>query len=309
MPAPLEHKPVLSRQVVELLEPQRCRRIIDCTVGLGGHAAALLEKADPSCRLIAIDRDERNLRLAKERLSGFQDPAGDRVRFFHAGFADIQEVLHQAGIDKADAVLADLGVSSSQIDDPQRGFSFVSDGPLDMRMDPTGDAPTAAKLVNTLSEDALADLLFDNADERRSRQIARHIVRARQVQPITRTLQLVEIVRNACKRHMRARINPATRTFQALRMAVNAEREQLAALLAAMPRILEPGARVAVISFHSLEDGPVKFAFSSWKSAGCGRIITRKPVVPDDEEVAANPRSRSAKLRCFEWAGRIQTQA
>lgn len=309
MSGPLEHTPVLHRQVVELLEPHRRGAIVDCTVGLGGHAEALLERAEASCRLVAIDRDEENLRRAKERLSRFQNRSGDRLRFFHADFADLGEVLRQAELEHPDAVLADLGVSSTQLDDPARGFSFMVDGPLDMRMDPSGGGKTAADLVNKLSEQELADLLFENADERRSRQIARAIVRVRQQQPITRTLQLAQVIRDANRRHTSGRIHPATRTFQALRIAVNRERQAVSALLEALPAVLAAGARVAVISFHSLEDRPVKSAFSSWKSAGFGRIITPKPVVPDDEELQVNPRSRSAKLRCFEWAGRIQAQS
>jgi 16S rRNA (cytosine1402-N4)-methyltransferase len=300
------HKPVLGKQVVELLQPSQCRRIVDCTVGLGGHAEQLLQQAHADCRLVAIDKDEQNLRRAKERLARFQSPSGDRLRFFHADYGDILEVLRQADMPAADAVLADLGVASTQLDDPQRGFSFQVDGPLDMRMDPAAAQPSAADLVNTLSEQELADILFYNAEERRSRQLAQAIVRARQQQPITRTTQLAQIIIDASHRHYSARIHPATRTFQALRMAVNHEREGLAALLEALPKVLAPEARIAVISFHSLEDRPVKDRFSSWKAAGFGRKITRKVVVADDEEIQANPRSRSAKLRCFQWAGRIQ---
>ena len=304
----LKHTPVLYRQVVELLQPAQRRWIVDCTVGAGGHAEKLLEHADPACRLVAIDRDEANLRRAKERLARFKSASGDRLRFFHADFGDIREVLRQADMPQADAVLADLGISSVQLDDPQRGFSFQADGPLDMRMDPSEATPTAADLVNRLSEQELADILYYNADERRSRQLAQAIVRARQQRPITRTTELAQIIYDGSRGHMRGRIHPATRTFQALRIAVNREREALAAFLAALPDILAPEARLAVISFHSLEDRPVKLAFSSWKNAGLGRNVTRRLVVPDDEEVKANPRSRSAKLRCFQWTGRTQSE-
>ena len=296
-----EHTPVLGEQVVALLEPGRRRWIVDCTVGLGGHAENLLERADESARLVAIDRDEQSLRRAKERLARFQNAAGDRLRFFHANFADIRQVLAQADMPRADALLADLGLCSAQLDSPERGFSFTADAPLDMRMDSSSASPTAADLVNTLGQAELADLLYCNAQERHSRRIAQAIVQARQAAPIRTTGELAELVARAVGGRRGARIHPATRTFQALRMAVNAEVQSLEALLAALPEVLAPGARAAIISFHSLEDRPVKRAFSSWKSAGRARIITPKPVGPDDEELKENPRSRSAKLRCLEW--------
>ena len=285
--------------VVRLLQPAEARWIVDCTVGLGGHAEALLAAA-PQARVIAIDADAENLRRVKQALSPRQQGCAGRVRCFHCNFSQIRHVLQEAGVDRADAVLADLGVASSQLDDPRRGLSFQTDGPLDMRLDPDSDGPTAAKVIEELSESRLADLLYHNADERRSRRIARAIVTARRRERITRTGQLTEIVTRAVGGWRGAKIHPATRTFQALRIAVNREFESLEALLAALPDVLADGGRAAIISFHSQEDRRVKHAFSAMKSGGLGKIITPKPLTPDDEEIQVNPRSRSAKLRCFQ---------
>lgn len=294
------HTPVLVRAVVDLLRPAQARWIVDCTVGLGGHAEALLGEAGPGATLIGIDRDATNLRQAANRLKRFEEHPQRGVRVFHCDFSDIREVLGAVGVDRVDALVADLGVASTHLDDPARGFSFAADGPLDMRLDAGGGGLTAADLLRDLSEQQLADLLFRNADERGSRRIARAIVAARKIEPIHRTTQLADIVRRAVGRRGRPRIHPATRTFQALRIAVNHEIESLDRLLAALPDILAPGGRAAVISFHSLEDRRVKRAFLSMKSAGQARIITPKPIGPDDEELQSNPRSRSAKLRCVE---------
>lgn len=292
------HTPVMLRAVVELLRPERAPRIADCTVGLGGHAEALLERQAPDGTYLAIDLDAENLRRARRRLKRFDD--GRRVRWFHADYADLPEVLAAAGVERLEGLLADLGVASTQFDEAQRGFSFAADAPLDMRLNVEGSGPTAAELVNRLDERALADLLYHNADEHRSRRIARAIVEARRRKPIERTVELAEIVQRALGGRRGARIHPATRTFQALRIAVNRELESLDRLLSALPEVLTSGGRAAIISFHSQEDRRVKHAFSAMESAGTGRIITPKPVVADDEEVRANPRSRSAKLRCVE---------
>jgi len=292
------HKPVLLSAVVELLRPGEAEWIVDCTVGLGGHAEALLAAGGGG--LIALDRDAGNLRAAKRRLSGGAPASGPPRRFFHGSFAHLREVLDQAGVTAVDALVADLGVASNQLADPRRGLSFLLPGPLDMRLDVEADGPTAADLVHGLSERELADLLYRNGQERRSRQIARAIVAARRRGPIAGTVALAEIVSAAVGGRRGAKIHPATRTFQALRIAVNDELGALDALLAALPAVLSPGGRAAIISFHSLEDRRVKMAFTHMKSSNLGRIVTTKPIVPDDEEMEANPRSRSAKLRCVQ---------
>lgn len=294
------HTPVMLDEVVELLRPASARTIVDCTVGLGGHAEALLGRAPAEAVLIGIDRDATNLRRAKDRLDAMSGPTHSRARMFHADFARLREVLDAAEVEGVDALLADLGVASTHLDDPARGFSFASDGPLDMRMDGASDRPTAADVVNTLPERQLADLLYRNADERRSRRIARAIATAREEGRITRTGQLADIVVRAVGGRRGAKTHPATKTFQALRIAVNDELGELDALLAMLPDVLAPGGRAAIISFHSLEDRRVKMAFSSMKTAELARIITPKPMAPDDEELQSNPRSRSAKLRCVE---------
>lgn len=289
------HFPVLVDDVKELLDPEGKKTLLDCTVGLGGHAEPLLEAAGGEAMLIGIDLDESNLLITKQRLARF----GGRVRLFAASFADVDDVLAEAGVERVDAILADLGVASSQLDDPSRGFSFQADGPLDMRMRREG--PTAADLVNTLGEKELADLIRRLGEERFSRRIAGAIVRARRSRRIERTLELARIVARAYPptRHRR-RIHPATRTFQALRIRVNRELESLSALLERIPARLNVGGRAAVISFHSLEDRLVKRAFASAVRSGSFRSLTPKPRTPGPEEIARNPRSRSAKLRVME---------
>jgi len=288
------HRPVLLAEVVDLLRPAGQELIVDCTVGLGGHAAELLSRAGRDARLIGIDLDASNLVRARERLKGF-----DGVRLFEANFAEIDAVLAEAGRREADVIIADLGVASTHLDDPGRGFSFQADGPLDMRLDPEGDR-TAADLVNSLGEAELADLIYGLGQERFSRRIARAIVAARKIGPIDRTEALARIVAGAlpkAARQSRRGVHPATRTFQALRIAVNDELANLETLLAKLPDVLAPGGRAGVISFHSLEDGRVKRAFASMKSAGLGEVLTTRPIVAGPAETAVNPRSRSAKLR------------
>ena len=289
------HFPVLVDEVTELLAPEGKKTLLDCTVGLGGHAASLLEAAGEEAMLIGIDLDESNLLKTKQRLARF----GGRVRLFAANFADIDDVLAEAGVERVDAILADLGVSSTQLDQPERGFGFQVDGPLDMRMRREG--PTAADLVNTLGEKELADVIYRYGEERFSRRIARAIVRARQDERIATTARLAEIVRRACPPPRgRRRIHPATRTFQALRIRVNGELDNLDALLERIPARLDVGGRAAVISFHSLEDRRVKRSFASAVDSGSFRSLTRKPRTPGPEEIDRNPRSRSAKLRVME---------
>lgn len=297
-PPQARHVSVLLKEVVEMIAPLGRQVILDCTCGLGGHAEALLGAADERTHLIAVDLDESNLRRAKDRLARF----APRVRFFQANFADAGEVLAQAGVARVDAVLADLGVASTQFDDPQRGLSFTSDGPLDMRLD-QGQKITAADLVNSLGEGPLADLIFEFGEERYSRRIARAIVAARKDHTISGTKELAEIVARAYPppaRASRRGVHPATRTFQALRIAVNRELESLERMLASLPMMLNVGGRAAVISFHSLEDRRVKQAFAQWSSSGKARLLVKKPLEPGPEEIDSNPRSRSAKLRGVE---------
>jgi 16S rRNA (cytosine1402-N4)-methyltransferase len=290
-----EHLPVLPAEVAELLAPAGRQLLVDCTIGLGGHAEMLLERAGQHATLIGLDVDEGNLRFCKERLGRF----GPRVRLFVANFSRLPDVLAEAEVAAVDLVLADLGVCSSQLDDPGRGLSFQQPGPLDMRL--SLDAPTTAgELVNTLDQDELADLIYQYGQERFSRRIARAIVRHRQAGRIETTTQLAEIVRRAVPagaRRSRRGVHPATRTFQALRIAVNREMEHLDRLLAVLPGCLAIGGRAGIISFHSLEDGRVKRAFADWAATGNARRLTKKPIVADQTELQRNPRSRSAKLR------------
>jgi len=293
------HVSVLLSAVVELLAPAGRRLLVDCTIGLGGHAEALLDAAGTDARLIGIDLDEGNLARAKINLERF----GERVRLFQANFADVAEVLDEAGQGPADLLLADLGVSSTQLDDPGRGLSFQADGPLDMRMN-AGGGQTAADLVNRLPEAELADMIFAYGEERFSRRVARAIVAARRDKRIERTVELARIVTGAIPgagASVRRGIHPATRTFQALRIAVNDELGSLDRLLANLPDVLAPRARAGIISFHSLEDRRVKQSFANLAATGRARALTKKPECATVAEVAVNPRSRSAKFRVVEW--------
>jgi len=288
------HTPVLLAEVVAGLLPRPGGRYIDGTVGGGGHAAAILEASSPDGRLLGIDCDPAALAAAAARLA----PYGDRVTLVRGSFREIGQLAATSGFAQVEGVVLDLGVSSYQLDTPERGFSFQAHAPLDMRLDP--DAPvTAAHLVNNLPEQELADLIFRYGEERGSRRIARAIVEARQRKPVTTTDELAAIVTRALG-GQRGRIHPATRTFQALRIAVNNE---LASLEAALPQIIDllaPGGRMAIIAFHSLEDRIVKHTLRAEAQAGRLRIITRKPVEASIEEQRANPRSRSARLRVAE---------
>jgi 16S rRNA (cytosine1402-N4)-methyltransferase len=292
------HRPVLGETVAELLAPAGRRIIVDCTIGLGGHAELLLELAGPEAAMIGIDVDEGNLGLARQRLARF----APRVRLFQASFSELDVVLDQAGVIGADAILADLGVSSNQLEDPKSGLSFMVDGPLDMRLDRRLER-TAADLVNGLGQRELADLIYRYGEERYSRRIAQAIVAARRKKPMESTTELASIIVQALSapvRRTRRGVHPATRTFQALRIAVNDELGRLEHLLRLIPSALTVGGRAAVISFHSLEDRRVKHAFTDWARTGQARLLTKKPTVPAAEEMAANPRSRSAKLRGVE---------
>ncbi|HYB91890.1 MAG TPA: 16S rRNA (cytosine(1402)-N(4))-methyltransferase RsmH [Candidatus Binataceae bacterium] len=287
------HVPVMVAEVREMLCASRPRLIVDATVGTGGHAAAMLDATD--ARLLGIDRDDAALAIASARLADF----GSRVILRQADFGDIARVMRENQIDSTDAILADLGMSSLALDDPERGFSFRLDGPLDMRMDRR--APLRAyEIVNEESEQALADILHLWGEERAARRIARAIVESRRRRPIETTGELRMIIEGVLGSHRRGGVHPATRTFQALRIAVNHEMESLAALLADGPSMLAPGGRMAVIAYHSLEDRAVKERMRGLSRAGGYLAVTRKVVRPSQREVARNPRARSARLRCIE---------
>ncbi len=288
------HEPVMVDEVLSLLAPGRGGLVVDCTIGLGGHGAALLNAG--ATRLIGLDRDEETLRIARERLAAF----ADRVELVHSDYRDLGAVLDARGLAAVDGILADLGVSSMQFDAEGRGFSFRRDEPLDMRMD-RSQGPTAADLIAGADETDLANVIFQFGEERHSRRVARAIVHARQTARIETTGSLADIVRRAVPTRGYQRIDPATRTFQALRIWANRELEGLDAFLADAARRLLAGARFAVITFHSLEDRIVKHTFRGLAAAGgVWRVMTRKPVVPGDDEIARNPRARSAKLRAIE---------
>ena len=304
----MTHQPVLVKEVVDLLVVRRGGTFIDGTVGSGGHALATLEKTGSGGLLLGIDRDREALERARARLAGWEK----QYLLIHGNFADMITVAKRSGIDRADGVLLDLGVSSEQLDTPERGFSFMKDGPLDMRMD-SSEEITAAELVNNLSESELFSLLRTLGEEPMARRIARRIVKERRNGPITTTRQLAGLVEEVTGGRRRA--HPATRTFQALRMAVNGELDSLQAGLSEGLDMLVEGGRMAVISFHSVEDRLVKRFFArhsgKWESLQTGgrewrgekpavSLVNRRPIIPTREEIETNPRSRSAKLRVVE---------
>jgi len=288
------HEPVMVAEVLDVLAPSRGGLFVDCTVGLGGHSRALLEAG--ADRVLGLDRDPSALAIAREALAAF----GARVELVHADYRELDRVLGERGIDGVSGALADLGVSSMQLDEEGRGFSFRRDEPLDMRMDRT-QGPSAADLLRDAAEGELADVIYQFGEERHSRRVARAIVRARAETPIDTTGRLAAIVRRAVPHHGYQRIDPATRTFQALRIWVNRELDGLDAFLERAARRLLAGARLAVITFHSLEDRIVKHTFRAIAKADeqLG-IVTRRPLSAADAEVERNPRARSAKLRAIE---------
>ena len=315
------HKPVLLEEIIEWLQPKRGGTFVDCTVGAGGHAYAILA-ASPDTRVVGIDQDLEALAAARDRLAIFEN----RVQLFHSNFERITTVLDEAGLSEARGILADLGVSSIQLDRGDRGFSFAADAPLDMRMDQSRE-PTAADLVNRLQESELADMIFEYGEERGARKIARRIVRDREREAITTTKQLADVVVRALNLRGRWRIHPATRTFQALRIVVNGELGALERFVPAAISALAGHGRLAIISFHSLEDRIVKRSFlresgrcmcepqisPARKNADvdeiicehCGarkrvNVLTRRPIRPGPDEMTRNPRSRSALLRVCE---------
>jgi 16S rRNA (cytosine1402-N4)-methyltransferase len=295
MSAGAPHVPVMTAEALEFLQASRGGVFVDCTVGLGGHSRALLEAG--ATRVIGLDRDPDALARARQTLA----PWAGRTDLVHSDYRAIDSVLDGLNVTLVDGALADLGVSSMQLDTPGRGFSFQRDEPLDMRMDRTS-GETAADLVARADERELADTIYAYGEERFSRRIARAIVEARREAPIQTTLRLAAIVRRAVPVRGYQRIDPATRTFQALRIRVNRELEGVDAFLGSIVRRLRAGARLVVITFHSLEDRIVKHTLRALaKGAEAAvRVLTKKPVVPGDGEIASNPRARSAKLRAAE---------
>lgn len=296
MTAP-RHVPVLLHEVLEILAPRRGQVVVDGTVGLGGHAAELLRRLGRNGKLIGLDLDTSSLEIARRRL----EETGGSFLLLHRNFAALPSVLAEAGVERVDAVLADLGVASPQIDDPARGFSLLRPGPLDMRMDPTRGEP-ASRLLDRMKEEELAAAILELGDKTDAPKIARLIVQRR---PIGTTQELTALVcearRFTLERAAGAKLHPATRTFQALRMLVNREIPNLERLLAVLPPCLKPGRTAAIVSFHSGEDRRVKHAFRDGLRAGLYDRISDDPIVSSDEERNRNPRSRSAKLR---WARR-----
>lgn len=283
------HTAVLLNEALALLKPQPGGRFIDVTFGGSGHTQAFLAATAPDGKVLATDRDESALAAGRE----LEESSGGRLVLAKADFRDIVSAARSLGFTEVDGILADLGVSSMMFDDPERGFSFMREGPLDMRMD-RSQPLTAADIVNTYSEKEIADILYQFGEEHRSRRIAQAIVRSR---PLSQTSDLVRAVSRAFGDFRRGRIHPATRTFQGLRIAVNDELGSLESFLDSAPALLRPGGRLAVISFHSLEDRIVKNKF---RSSSAGKAVTRKVIAAASEEVSINPRARSAKLRVWE---------
>jgi 16S rRNA (cytosine1402-N4)-methyltransferase len=301
------HQAVLLRESLQLLAPPRGGTVIDCTVGMAGHTRALLEAVGPSGRVVGLDRDAESLALSAESLREF----GDCFLPLHADYRDLSRILTQRDLGPVHALIADFGFSSFQMDSPERGFSFSTEGPLDMRLD-RSKGPTAAELLASWDEADLARVLKVYGEERSARRIARAVTREQQKNPITTTLHLTRVVQAAVPEARRFRIHPATRTYLALRIAVNRELEGLGEFVEQACRVLGPGGRAAFISFHSLEDRAVKHALANLTPhcicppalprCVCGRKgiverITRKAIRPSPEEIAVNPRSRSARLR------------
>jgi 16S rRNA (cytosine1402-N4)-methyltransferase len=292
------HVPVLRQEIIESLRCRSGSTYLDCTAGYGGHTEAILQASGPNGRVVAVDRDPEAIAALEQRLRAYTN----RVHLIHGNFRQLRAHLRAVGLEEVDGVIFDLGVSSTQLDRPERGFSFTSDGPLDMRMD-RSDGPTAADLVHAFSEGELADVFYQYGEERYARRIARAIVRARTRAPVRTTQELVSIIRGAVPAFYRhGRIHFATRVFQALRIAVNGELDELEAAFRDAAAVLRPGGRLGIISFHSLEDRKAKHSIRSLSSGDHPllRPVTKKPVVSSEAERQQNPRARSAKLRVAE---------
>ncbi len=289
------HVPVLAEEICHWLGPKSGGVYVDCTLGVGGTSLKILESSGSNAHILGLDRDPEALALAEKNLESF----GSQVKFFNGNYSHIVEFVHQAGLEKVDGVVFDLGVSSLQLDSPERGFSFTADGPLDMRMNQT-EGPTAADLIKVLPEKELADVFFEYGEERFSRRIARAIVESRKTFPMETTQALVAVIKGAVpSAYRKGRIHCATRTFQALRIRVNQELELLQPALQSSVSLLKEGGRICVVAFHSLEDRVVKHTFRAMagKDNPSLSILTKRPLTADQEEIDQNPRSRSAKLR------------
>jgi 16S rRNA (cytosine1402-N4)-methyltransferase len=292
------HVPVMLEEVLEFLNPLPGSVIVDATLGTGGHALEILRRITPGGRLVGIDRDENSLAICKERLAEFKDS----VDFIHANFADLDQVLEKLGIKEIDGIIFDLGISSYQLADAGRGFSFQEEGPLDMRLDKSSYI-SAYDLVNNLNENEISQMLWNFGQERWHNRIAHLLVQERRNEPISTTKQLANLVMRAIPHRYRRsyyRIHPATRTFQAVRIAVNRELEILESTVKKAVDILRKPARICVISFHSLEDRVIKHTFRALKADGLINIVTAKPLTPGPRELEANPSSRSSKFRVAE---------
>lgn len=290
------HTPVMLREVVDYLHLGPGKVIVDATIGTGGHTNTILEHIMPGGKLIGIDRDEESLAVARQRLSGYSGAC----EFIYGNFVDLDTILTNLNIDRIDGILFDLGISSYQLENPARGFSFQSDGPLDMRLD-RNSYISASDLVNNLNEEEISAMLWTFGQERWHNRIARFLVEERTRHAITTTRQLSDIVVRAIPpKYRHYRIHPATRTFQAVRIAVNRELETIGTAIDKAVEFLDKSGRICVISFHSLEDRIAKFSFRKFAAEGLIKIITPKPLTPQEEETAGNPLSRSSKLRVAE---------
>jgi 16S rRNA (cytosine1402-N4)-methyltransferase len=290
------HVPVLLKEAIDFLRIRPEGAVVDCTLGMAGHAEGVMRRLGPKGRLIGFERDPEAMVLAQARLDKVREEMGSQAPQLTLVDEAFSTIARHVELGSVDGLLADFGVSSLQFDEAHRGFSFQADGPLDMRMD-TRRGTTAAQVVNETSERELADLIYEYGEERRSRTVARAIVRGR---PITTTGQLARLILSVSPPKIPGHIHPATRTFQALRIYVNQELDEIRALLEAAPKLLKPSARLAVISFHSLEDRIAKDSLREGAQKGIWKILTKKPVTAGDEEMQRNPRSRSAKLRAAE---------
>jgi 16S rRNA (cytosine1402-N4)-methyltransferase len=290
------HVSVLLKEAIDFLAIRRGGTYIDATLGLGGHSLEIARRLGPQGHLIGFDKDTHAIELARQRLSRIGGDARPKITLLHSSYAEVPQHVPAA---TADGLLADLGVSSLQFGDQARGFSFQAEGPLDMRMDPQGER-TADQVVNHMREEDLANVIYEFGEERRSRRIARAIVRARPIRTTAHLAQVISAALRSMNTGAHQRIHPATLTFQAIRIFVNRELEDLKALLAAAPQVLKSGGRLVVISFHSLEDRMVKDALRDGAKSGVYSVLTKKPVTAAEEEIGRNPRSRSAKLRAAE---------
>jgi 16S rRNA (cytosine1402-N4)-methyltransferase len=292
----VSHVSVLLKEAIDFLAIRRGGTYIDATLGLGGHSLEIARRLGPQGHLIGFDKDTNAIELARQRLSRIGGDDRPKITLLHGSYA---EVLQHVPLASADGLLADLGVSSLQFGDPARGFSFQAEGPLDMRMDPHGER-TADQVVNHMREEDLANVIYEFGEERRSRRIARAIVRARPIRTTAHLAQVISAALRSMKTGAHQRIHPATTTFQAIRIFVNRELDDLKALMQAAPGVLRQGGRLVMISFHSLEDRIVKDALRDGAKAGIYSILTKKPLTATKEEIDRNPRSRSAKMRAAE---------